>query len=111
MESWTREPEYAYDEGPRWLDHIRLIRLVSRSRHNRHVMETLNMSTSTKDLKVYTVHGRKCAAHPECIDGFRSDREHSLIYPSFNVDGVIMSVERASIEAEFCAYCQVDGTL
>lgn len=56
-------------------------------------------------MKTYTVNGRKCQAHEGCIDGFREDRKHSLIYPSFNVEGEILSVERASIACGFCVYC------
>ena len=40
-----------------------------------------------------------------CRDSFKCDREHHLIYPSYSVDGEIMGVGQASIEAWFCAYC------
>ncbi len=48
-----------------------------------------------------------------CADGFKCDREHSLIYPSYRVeldDGTwkVMGAEEASIEAEFCAYCDAE---
>ena len=57
-------------------------------------------------MRTYTCQGRKFRAHDSgCADGFKTDRRYNLIYPSYNVDGEIMSVEKASIEAEFCAYC------
>lgn len=40
-----------------------------------------------------------------CRDSFQCDREHHLIYPSYDVDGRIMCVEDASRAAGFCAYC------
>ena len=55
------------------------------------------------------VMGRKARFHGlSCCEGFREDRKHGLIYPSYNVSGEIMSVERASIAAQFCAYCGKD---
>lgn len=56
--------------------------------------------------KVFGARARFCT--PGCRDGFRCDRIHRLIYPSYLVDGQIMSVEKASIEASFCAYCNTD---
>jgi len=57
-------------------------------------------------LKIYKVFGRRVRAHnANCADGFREDRKHGLIYPSYSVDGEIMSVEAASIECDFCVYC------
>lgn len=56
-------------------------------------------------LETHTVHGRKARFHPGCQEGFREDRKHGLIYPPYDVDGQIMSVEAASIAADFCAYC------
>ena len=57
-------------------------------------------------LKIYKVFGRKVRAHSAlCAAGFRSDRQHGLIYTSYNVEGTLMSVEKASIECDFCVYC------
>lgn len=59
-------------------------------------------------LKKFTVFGRKVHAHSaDCASSFREDRKHGLIYPSYNVEGTIMSVERASIECDFYVYCGV----
>lgn len=56
-----------------------------------------------------TVYGRKAEFCDEtCKGSFKCDRDHDLIYPSYNVEGVIMSVEKASIACGFCAYCGSD---
>jgi hypothetical protein len=52
---------------------------------------------------VYGAKARFCGS--ACRDGFRCDRQHRLIYPSYLVDGTLMGVEPASIAAGFCAYC------
>ena len=55
---------------------------------------------------IAVVFGRKARFHNDaCRDGFREDRKHSLIYPTYDVGGQLMSVEDASMAAEFCAYC------
>jgi hypothetical protein len=55
------------------------------------------------------VYGRKARYCDEgCQESFRCDRQHGLIYPSYSVDGKIMSVEEASIEKDFCAYCSAE---
>ena len=52
------------------------------------------------------VQGRKAQfCNENCASGFKCDREYALIYPSYNVEGEIMSVEDASIACGFCAYC------
>lgn len=56
-------------------------------------------------MKIYTVYGERIRLHPECKESFRCDRQHRLIYPPYLVDGKLMGVGQASIEAEFCGYC------
>lgn len=63
-------------------------------------------------LKKFTVFGRKIKAHNAmCADSFRTDRKCGLIYPSYQLIeadgslGPIVSVEVASVECDFCAYC------
>jgi len=41
----------------------------------------------------------------DCKESYQRDRACGLIYPPYNVDGIIMGVDKASIEACFCAYC------
>lgn len=58
--------------------------------------------------KIYGCRARFCGEG--CAEGFRTDRRYGLIYSSFLVeleDGSkkIMGVEQASIECDFCAYC------
>lgn len=53
--------------------------------------------------QVYGVKAKFC--NEGCKEGFKTDRQHGLIYPQYEVEGQRMSVEDASIKAGFCAYC------
>lgn len=58
---------------------------------------------------IATVFGRNARfCNDGCREGFRTDRRYGLIYPSYSVNGKVMSVEDASIDAEFCAYCNAE---
>ena len=71
--------------------------------------EHINPSDHDKErgeLITRKVFGRKaCFCNKGCQDSFREDRKHGLIYPSYEVEGKLLSVEAASIQCGFCAYC------
>lgn len=65
-----------------------------------------------QSLRRYKVGGLWCLLHPECVDGFRSDREHGAIYGPYKIKDVqsgqerfALNAEEASLVARFCPYC------
>lgn len=66
-------------------------------------------------LRTYTLNGRKYRAHPECREGFRSDRACGLIYGPYRLvfpDATFRwarDAEEASMYANVCVYCGQDG--
>ena len=58
-------------------------------------------------VRRYKIGNRLFRAHnASCADAFRTDRAHGLIYSSYREDdGSLISVEKASHDWGFCAYC------
>jgi hypothetical protein len=67
----------------------------------------LNPCGSRKNPITRTVRGRVAKfCGVSCAEGFKSDREHGMIYPSIKeASGKLISVEEASRKYKFCAYC------
>lgn len=66
------------------------------------------MKLPASTLKIYTIQGRKARLHPECVDGFREDRKHGLIYgPYTKADGsgFYLNAEAFSLDTHTCPYC------
>jgi hypothetical protein len=62
-------------------------------------------------LRVYTVFGRKFRAHPECSEGFKTDRRYGAIYGPYRIkedDGSVRwakDAEEMSMLCYECPYC------
>lgn len=58
-------------------------------------------------LRRYQVRGRRVLCHPECIGGFREDRQAGVIYGPYKLsDGTFArNAEEASTKEGFCPYC------
>lgn len=63
-------------------------------------------------LRRYKVKGNWCWLHPSCVDGFKMDRETSLIYGPYKITDprtgevrFARHAEEASCVAKFCPYC------
>lgn len=48
---------------------------------------------------------RACFCGPACRDGFRADRMHGLIFQSTPCGDRMLSIEAASLNFRYCAYC------
>lgn len=66
------------------------------------------MTNTHGTLQEYTIQGRRAKLHPACVEGFREDRRHGLIYGPYwlpTENRFAQSAEEASVLLDMCPYC------